>query len=309
MNRQQNGRGKPSATATGNAPFVLAPKRSGLAGNLAPALAGGMPLPAQNRRPDSAALVEELDALRAQYTDLQQAVNAAAQLQRMLCSPRSLERGEFQIASEIFPVRYLSGDFCKVLELGDEIGLVIGDIAGKGVSAGMWLAHLLGLVRKHAEAARAATTVAEAVNRDLCRWQPANPLTALFFGRLNPVTGELAYCNAGLPAPLLQRRNGAVEWLQEGGAVLGIMADAAFACGRARLEPGDTLIAYSDGISEARNVRDEEFGSKGLVTAARAQAAGTASTILYSLIGAVQDFAASRPRGDDLTLMIVRRRC
>jgi sigma-B regulation protein RsbU (phosphoserine phosphatase) len=133
-------------------------------------------------------------------------------------------------------------------------------------------------------------------------------MTALFFARLNPKTGELRYCNAGLPAPLLLRGSGEVEWLPDGGAVLGIMPDATFACGRTQLAPGDTLIGYSDGIIEARNVHDEEFDSKGLVTAARSFSSGTASTMLYSLVGAVQDFAGSRPRGDDFTLMVVRRK-
>ena len=261
-----------------------------------------------DRKPSSRPLAEELESLRALYTELQQSLNAGAQLQRLLCAPRSLERGAVEIASEIFPVRHLSGDFCKVLDLGEEIGLAIGDIAGKGVGAGLWLPHLVGLVKSHAESSYTTINTLAAINRDLCRLQPNAPMTALFFARLDPVTGEMSYCNAGLPAPLLLRRNGNVEWLREGGAVLGVMPNATFACGRAILGPGDLLIGYSDGISEAHNLCDEEFGSTGLVNAAKQLKPAAAATLLYSLIGAVQDFAGSRPRGDDLTLMVVRRR-
>jgi sigma-B regulation protein RsbU (phosphoserine phosphatase) len=251
---------------------------------------------------------EEVDALRAQYTDLQQAIHAGAQLQRMLCSPRFLERGSVEIASEIFPVRHLSGDFCKVLDLSEEIGLLVGDIAGKGITAGLWLPHLIGLVRAHAEAGLEPTEVMHQLNQDLCRLHPSAPITALFYARLNPGTGQMSYCNAGLPAPMLLRARGSVEWLQEGGTVLGVMSGAKFVRGVVRMEPGDVVVGYSDGITEARNVRDEEFGSAGLVSAARRVKGVSASMMLYSLIGAVQDYAASRPRGDDLTLLVARRR-
>src|SRR5277367_746753 len=83
---------------------------------------------------------QELDAVRREQGKLQQAIYEAAQIQRRLCAPRELVWGEFEIAGEIFPVRHLSGDFFKLLELESALGLALGDIAGKGLSAGIWQA-------------------------------------------------------------------------------------------------------------------------------------------------------------------------
>ena len=253
------------------------------------------------------ALKEELAALRAEQAKLHQAIFEAAQVQRRLCAPRELCWGDFEIAGEIFPVRHLSGDFFKVLDLGSFLGLAVGDIVGKGLSAGLWVAHLMGLIQRCArEHSDPAAAVAQ-VNRELCGGQGEPPMTALFFARIDPQRDELAYCNAGLPAPLVLRRDGAVESLQQGGPMLGALPEAGYDAGRITLDPGDTLIAYSDGVVECRNPRDEEFDTKRLSIAAGAASGGSASQTLFSTLGAVLDFAGGCSPADDLTLMAVRR--
>jgi sigma-B regulation protein RsbU (phosphoserine phosphatase) len=228
-------------------------------------------------------------------------------VQRRLCAPRELTCGEFEIAGEIFPVRHLSGDFFKVMELGPVFGLAVGDIAGKGLSAGIWQTHVLGLIQRcarwHSDAAGA---VAE-VNRELCQDQDERPMTALFFARFDPQRNELAYCNAGLPAPLLIRQDGAVERLEIGGPMLGALPRAEFHCGKVRLNPGDMLIACSDGVTECRNSRDEEFGMERLSAAAGAVRGASANRALFSTLAAVLDFADECPPGDDLTLLVLCR--
>ena len=250
---------------------------------------------------------EELDAVRREQAKLQQAIYEAAQVQRRLCAPRELTCGEFEIAGEIFPVRHLSGDFFKVMELGPIFGLAVGDIAGKGLSAGIWQTHVLGLIQRcarwHSDAAGA---VAE-VNRELCQDQDERPMTALFFARLDPQGNELAYCNAGLPAPLLIRQDAAVERLEIGGPMLGALPRAKFHCGKVRLNPGDMFIACSDGVTECRNSRDEEFGMERLSAAAGAVRGASANRALFSTLAAVLDFADECPPGDDLTLLVLRR--
>src|SRR5580658_3145469 len=116
-------------------------------------------------------LKDELDALRRDQARLQQAIFEAAQVQRRLCAPRELTWREFEIAGEIFPVRHLSGDFFKVMELDSALALTVGDIAGKGLSAGIWHAHLMGLIRRGARRhSDPAAAVAE-VNAELCQDQ------------------------------------------------------------------------------------------------------------------------------------------
>jgi len=252
------------------------------------------------------ALEAELAALRRQQNELQQALFGAAQLQRRLCSTRELRRGRFELASEVFAVRHISGDFYNVLDLGSELALAVGDIAGKGFLAGLWFTHLIGLLRIHAASVPGPAAATAAINRDLFQIQPDPPMAGLFLGRLDPHQGDFIYCNAGQPPALLLRRNGSVETLREGGPMLGAVAGATFNCGRVRLESGDTLVMYSDGLTECRNACDEEFGTRGLLAAARAAAGSSANSMLFSLLGSVQDFAGSHPRGDDLTLMVLR---
>ena len=249
----------------------------------------------------------QLDAVRREQAKLQQAIYEAAQIQRKLCAPRELVWGEFEIAGEIFPVRHLSGDFFKVQQLDSTLVLTLGDIAGKGMSAGIWQAYVMALVQRHARVHSDPANAVAKINRELCEDQSERPMTALFLARLGPRTNELTYCNAGLPAPLLLRQSNGVERLEEGGPMLGALQDAPFASGTVQLNPGDKLIAYSDGVTECRNSQDQEFGMERLSAAARAVSGASANQALFSTLATVLDFAGGCPPEDDLTLLVVRR--
>jgi sigma-B regulation protein RsbU (phosphoserine phosphatase) len=252
------------------------------------------------------ALEERIAGLEREQNDLRQALFGAAQLQRKLCATRDLRRGRFEIASELFPVRHISGDFYNVMDLGAQLGLAVGDIAGKGMIAGLWFSHLVGLVRMHAESLGEPDGVARAINRHLCAMQPEPPMAAMFLARLDVESGELIYSNAALPPAVVLRRGGTVESLGEGGPLLGAFADSEFSRARVNLGPGDTLVAFSDGVVECRNSGDEEFGLDRLLAAARSATPASSAKILFSILGAVQDFAGSRPREDDFAVMVVR---
>ena len=251
---------------------------------------------------------DELDSVRSEHAKLQQAIYEAAQIQRRLCAPRELVSGEFEIAGEIFPVRHLSGDFFKVMELDSVLGITVGDIAGKGLTAGIWQAHLMDLIQRSARTNLPPADVVAAVNRELCRDKNEPPIAALFFARLDPQSGELVYCSAGLPPPLLLRRDKSVERLEKGGPMLGALKEAKYEAGSVCLNPGDLLIAYSDGVTECRNSLDEEFEMERLTAAAKAVGGASANQVLFSTLGAVLDFADTCSPGDDLTLLVVRRR-
>ena len=268
----------------------------------------GFPATARSLTESIQPVKQELDTVRREQAKLQQAIYEAAQIQRKLCAPRELVWGEFEIAGEIFPVRHLSGDFFKVMELGSALGLTVGDIAGKGLSAGIWQAYLMGLIRRSARRhSDPAAAVAE-VNAELCQDQDEPPIAALFFARLDSQENELVYCNAGLPAPLVLRHNKTVERLEKGGPMLGALLKATYDAGRVRLNPGDVLLAYSDGVTECRNSEDEEFEVRRLSVAASAVGGASASQLLFSTLGAVLDFADACSPEDDLTLLVIRRR-
>jgi len=271
-----------------------------------------------NETPRSSALAEaatlpsdlvtdELNSLRSEHAKLQQAIFEAAQVQRQLCLPREVSWREFEMAGEIFPVRYLSGDFFKMMQFRSGPALALGDIAGKGLSAGIWQTHVMGLLLRAARRNVDPGRVLVEVNRNLCRDEGQPPLTALFFARINAQTNEFTYCNAGLPAPLLLRDDGTLERLDEGGPILGAVPHGLYQTGRVILDPGDMVVAHSDGVTECRNSYDQEFDMQRLTDATRAVAGAAASKALFSLLGTVLDFADSCPPGDDITLLVLRR--
>lgn len=258
----------------------------------------------------------KLAALEKDYAELHTEIVEAAQVHRRLCAPRLVRHGDFEIASEIFAVRHLPGDFFMVEEKSDGVILALGDICGKGLAAGMWTTHLVGLV-----GARVATTskpeaIVAGVNRDLCLLKSFMPLASLFLAKWDPITGFVKYCSAGHPPAVLLRANGELELLSEGGMLLGVLPATPYVSGSFQLGAGDVLMIYSDGITESLNCAGEEFGYARLeAQLRRAQAgagdagpqAGAADAVLFSVLGAVQDFAAACPLVDDMSLAIVRR--
>ena len=262
---------------------------------------------ARTEAPAGPALEDQVAELRREYDDLRRVLYEAAQVQRRLCGPRYLRCESFEIASEIFPVRHVSGDFISVFELESDLVFAIGDIAGKGLSAAMWFTYIMGLLRMQVTALGNPAVALSAINRDLLQTGLEFPLTSLLLGQLNVSSGEITYCNAGHPPALLLRGDGRVDQLGEGGPLLGAIAGASFANGKTTLRPGDTLLGYSDGIAECRNPDGSDFGVERLLAAAQLPCGSAASSTLFSVLGAAEDFAASRPREDDMALIVVRR--
>lgn len=267
---------------------------------------GNFTRPSQEAR-HPAALEEQLARLRRERDDLRQTFFEAAQVQRRLCGPRYRRLGAFEVASEIFPVRHLSGDFVSLFECAGGLVFAIGDISGKGLPAGMWFTHLLSLLRQTFEVCGDPAATLSVVNRDLLRTRLEVPLTTLFLARLHLNTAEVTYCNAGHPPALLLRANGQVESLQEGGPLLGVVTGAGFDNGQVAFRAGDTLLGYSDGIVECRNPEGVDFGVERLLTAAQMHGGATAPAKLFSVLGAVEDFAGCYPREDDMAVIVVHR--
>ena len=248
----------------------------------------------------------KLERLQCDYAELNTAIFEAAQVHRRLCAPSLVRHGVFDVASEIFAVRHLPGDFFHVEETNSGLVLALGDIGGKGLAAGMWVTHLIGLIRSHTASNNDPAAIVTGVNRDIARLSPIEPLSSLFVARLETRSGKLDYCSAGHPPALLLRSDGLLELLSDGGPVLGAVANASFERGSAQLNAGDLLLACSDGILESFNEAEQEFGAMRLQTELRRAQYGSAESVLFSVLGAVQDFAAPRPLTDDMTLMVVQ---
>ena len=254
-----------------------------------------------------AELQQKLETLQRDYAELNTAIFEAAQVHRRLCAPSLLRHGAFDVATETFAVRHLPGDFVSIEETRDGLVLALGDIGGKGLAAGMWVTHLIGLLRTHTAASSDPEVIVAGINRDIARLSSVEPLSTLFVARLSK-SGQLDYTSAGHPPALLLRKNGQLELLSDGGPVLGAVAVAVFERGTVKLRGGDLLLTCSDGILESFNEAEQEFGNMRLQTELRRAQGGSAEAVLFSVLGAVQDFAAPRPLTDDMTLMVVKNR-
>ncbi|HEY8204339.1 MAG TPA: PP2C family protein-serine/threonine phosphatase [Pyrinomonadaceae bacterium] len=259
------------------------------------------------RKPRRQDLELKLAELQRDYAELHTSIFEAAQVHRRLCAPRHVRFGEFEIASEIFAVRQLPGDFFSVEYTDSGVVLALGDVAGKGLAAGMWTPHLVGLVRAHTTPNSTPESIVAGVNRDISRTPAIVPFASLFLAKLDSATGVLEYCSAGHPPAFLLRADGEMERLTDGGLLLGALAEAEYISASCTLGAGDTLMIYSDGITESRNSASEEFGYARLERQLRLSQRGSADSILFSVLGAVQDFAATRPLIDDMSLAIIRR--
>ena len=227
-------------------------------------------------------------------------------MQRSLCGSRLVGRGPFEIAAELFPVRHLSGDFFCVADVGASTVLGVGDVCGKGLLAGMWSVHLPQLTRMYGASNSNPAQVLRAINDAICATRPSSPLTSMFLAYLDSSRRELVYSNAGHPAPVLLRADGTAQLLSEGGPLLGVISNTEFQSAGMTLEPGDTLLAFSDGLPECRNERDEEFETSRIVSEIRRAAFLSTSEMLFSIVGAAQDFAGTHTREDDCTLLVAR---
>jgi sigma-B regulation protein RsbU (phosphoserine phosphatase) len=257
--------------------------------------------------PSDLPLQGERDSLLREKLDLHSQLFEAAQIQRKLSGPREFRRGCLQFASEVFAARFLPGDFTSFLQSGSKVLVAHGDIAGKGVAAGMWFTNLAGLLQSYDRPSSDPAKIASEINRHLCYLRPIAPFATAFLARVDCNLGELTYCNAGHFPPILLRADGRTELLETGGPLLGAIEGARFELGKLTLEPGDTLVAYSDGVLECCDTSDEEFGLDRIVAALRGAESPLAQATLMMLLATLQDFANGSPLCDDVSLTVIQR--
>ena len=258
-------------------------------------------------RPSASPSKDEMDSLMRERVDLHAQIADAVQIQRKLSGPRVLHRGDLQFAREVFAARYLSGDFSTFSQEGSRVLAVLGDIAGKGVAAGMWFTHLAGLLQSCGRPDFSPSTIASEINRHLCYLQPVAPFVTALIAQMDCDRGVLTYCNAGHFPPILFRQDGDVQLLETGGPLLGALQGAEFASGELTLGPGDTLVVYSDGVVECRNPEGEEFGLDRLIAALPRAKQHSAHGTLMMLLAVVQEFANGYPMSDDMSLTLIQR--
>lgn len=255
------------------------------------------------------------DAERLHTRELERDLEIGRQIQRDFL-PDALPRPSgWEIAAAFHPARQVAGDFYDAFALEDgRVALVVGDVCDKGVGAALFMALFRSLLRSHAElhgagtpAAPAARSIVALTNDYIARTHGrSNMFATIFFGILDPATGTLAWVNGGHEPPALRRRDGAIERLSPTGPAVGALPGMEFTARTTEIAPGDLLLAFTDGASEARSPTGAFYGEDsviGLLAAAPADA----DALLARVVDAVRAHEAGTEAGDDLTLLALRR--
>ena len=255
-------------------------------------------------RIEHARLAEVEETERRMARELQQ----AAEIQRSFLPAGAPQVAGADLAGYNAPCRTVGGDYFDFFQYPNgRVAMVLGDVSGKGMPASLMMMGLQARVQVLAEEPQNLATVINRLNKITCQNCPSNRFITFFMCVLDPATGELAYCNAGHNPPVLVRAAGTVEYLDGGGPPLGILRIANFAEYRTQLAPGDVLAIYSDGVTEAMNAKDEEFGDEQFAEALMANRHKGAAEIVESVTQALIAFTDGSPAADDITLVVARR--
>ncbi len=220
--------------------------------------------------------------------------------------PPSVEGYDFQGIS--FSCYEIGGDYYDFIPRHDGTMLVaLGDVSGKGTSASLLMSSLHAAIHGQVAAKTPLGGLVTAVNVYLANNTPANRFITLFVAELDPATGRLTYINAGHNPPLIGRSDGSLELVQSGGLPLGLMDFAEYETGHAQLNSGDVLFIYSDGVSEANNLNEDEFGMERLQNVISTNVARSASGIRDKVEAALSEFTGTAAPNDDITLVIVKK--
>jgi sigma-B regulation protein RsbU (phosphoserine phosphatase) len=256
---------------------------------------------------ENANLMQTIADEVAQRERLNREVEIAREVQERLFPQRLPPVAGLDYAGHCRPAFQVGGDYYDFLALpGGRLGIAIGDVSGKGIAASLMMASLQASLRS--EATRGPDNLSSAlsnINRLVYEASSSNRYATFFYGQYDPATGRFDYVNAGHNPPILVQE-GKVIRLEEGGAVIGLLDNCEYAQGSVTIRPGDCLLAFTDGISEAMNEEDEEWGEERLIEALHAYPGGSANDLLLHLFDKATTFAGTAPQHDDMTLVVVR---
>jgi sigma-B regulation protein RsbU (phosphoserine phosphatase) len=211
----------------------------------------------------------------------------------------------FQIASHFEPARVVGGDYFDIIKLSDsKLGVCIADVAGKSISAALLMANVQATVRAFASDVASPAWVCSRVNAVLCNNIARGKFVTFFYGVLDSGLHRFHYCSAGHVPPILVRADGRSEPLECQGAVLGVFPDWKYSDSLVQLEPGDRLVLFTDGASEACTPEGDEYGEERIAAAAARAVRMSGERILQSLITEVKAFCRFH-LDDDLTLIVI----
>lgn len=241
---------------------------------------------------------------------LEEDLHLASKVHRALL-PQAVARIDgFEVAVKSLAARIIGGDYYDFLSgrLDDSTRIVIADTMGKGLPAGLLMSNVQGALRILADDIQSSAKLVSRLNEWLCRNVPVTKFISLFCLMIKPDSdGEFTYVNAGHCPPILCRADGTIERLQPTGAVLGVTEDFVFHEDRSNFGPGDLLLLYTDGVTDAEKGQGEMFGEERLLDYVTRNSDKSPSDMVIGLQDEIRSFTGRHDFDDDLTVVAMRR--
>jgi sigma-B regulation protein RsbU (phosphoserine phosphatase) len=236
---------------------------------------------------------------------LEQDLDRASSIQTALLPPQSLEVMGWKAHYYYRGAGPVSGDYCDLLEYGNDLYIMVGDVSGKGIAASMLMTHLHATFRSLVTLELSLDDLVGRASRMFCQSSLPTHFATLICGRADK-TGRVTICNAGHYPPLLMRGS-KIESLEASGLPIGMFCEEHFILIEEKLDSGNTLFLYTDGLVEARNVSGQEYGKEQLLDIVGANNASPPEKLVSACIESLSTFRSGAPRTDDLTIMAIRK--
>lgn len=264
----------------------------------------------QTRLTDLVAELREALQAKTRLIALEQELDIARGMQQSVLPRTFPPFGAFELDARMTPAREVGGDFYDVFMIDeDRLGIVVADVSGKGVPAAFFMLISRTLMKAVGSEGEAPAAALARLNELLAADNEQMMFVTLFYGVLERTSGRFVFANAGHNPPVIRRADGRVEWLNAAaGIALAVMPGLDYEEGGVTLEPGDALLLYTDGVTEANDSTGELFGDARLEATLAATEGGAPEELVERVFAAVQDFALGEPQADDLTAVGLRRR-
>ncbi len=239
---------------------------------------------------------------------LEQELNLAAEIQRKFFPISSPDLPGYQLAGLTIPSRKVGGDAYFWHERADgQLVLMIADVMGKGLPSALLMSQIQAIMKIFAEQYETAPEIVSAANSFIYTHSTQDKFISMVVIVLAPDEGRFTYCNAGHNPPFLLRRDGSYELLEAGGMPVGVFPDQEYSHGVSVILPGEEIMLYTDGITEARNDRDEEFELHRLIDVVRANQDADASLLSGKIVSHLRENWLGTDQEDDWTLLVIKR--
>lgn len=246
--------------------------------------------------------VESIERLR-----LQEEVSMARQIQLDLLPSSPPRYDSVAISVHSAPSRTIGGDFYDFIHLpNNRLGIVIADASGKGMPAALMIAQIQAMIRSEVNNGIPISTMLKNINQQIATSTSPEKYVTLFYAELNPETGELVYSNAGHNYPVLVHSDNRIELLEEGGTVIGALPMLEFNSSVIKLEHEDFLFLFTDGLSEAMNNAEEEYGEERIKRKICEHFHTNADTLVKEIVKDVKSFDPTDPPRDDTTIIAIK---